>query len=73
MPNFDLNFYFQIQPSPVRSGANGCDPLTVQTGHSALNIAMGDASVRSFSPDVNPTTWAQMMLPADGQVVNLPE
>jgi prepilin-type N-terminal cleavage/methylation domain-containing protein len=71
MPNFDLNFFFQVRPSPVVSGAGGCNPLTVQTGHSAINVAMGDASVRSFSASLNTNTWALMMLPNDGQAVNL--
>ena len=66
-----LNFFFQIRPDPVRSGATGCDSLTVQTGHDTIHIAMGDASVRSFSPTFNRDMWALLMLPADGQPVTL--
>lgn len=64
-----LVFMFQIRPDPIQSGAIGCDSLTVQTGHDALNIAMGDCSVRSFSSSMDRMTWAALMLPSDGAVV----
>jgi prepilin-type processing-associated H-X9-DG protein len=69
----DLNFFFQIRPSPILSGVNGCDSNTVQTGHSALNVAMADGSVRSFDGSTDPNVWALLMLPNDGQAVNLDE
>jgi prepilin-type N-terminal cleavage/methylation domain-containing protein len=36
---------------------NGCDSLLTQTAHDAMNVGMGDGSVRSVSPSVSPTTW----------------
>jgi prepilin-type N-terminal cleavage/methylation domain-containing protein len=36
---------------------NGCDSLLTQTAHDAMNVAMGDGSVRSVSPSVSPRTW----------------
>jgi hypothetical protein len=75
MPNptssFTLNFFFQIQPNPVKTGGGGCDSMTVQSGHTVLNVALGDASVRSFSASLDHNTWAALMLPNDGQPVQL--
>ncbi len=36
---------------------NGCDSLLTQTAHDAMNVAMGDGSVRSVAPSVSPRTW----------------
>lgn len=69
--NLTLNFFFQVRPDPIRSGATGCDSLTVQTGHDTLCAAMGDASVRSFSASLDRNVWALLMLPSDGRPVNL--
>ena len=69
--NLGLNFFFQVRPDPIRTGATGCDSLTVQTGHTTLCAAMGDASVRSFSASLNHNTWALLMLPNDGQAVTV--
>src|SRR5262249_51033544 len=71
----DLNFYFQIQPVPRSAascpkGAECCDSLTVQTGHSALNVALADASVRSLTRGMSADTWRQALLPRDGEVMH---
>lgn len=71
--NPDLNFYFQIKPSVVASGGNGCNSLTAQTSHAAINVAMGDGTVRSFTSSCSLNNWLGMMLPADGMTVNLNE
>ena len=74
-PNPSLNpnliFNFQIRPSPTSTGADGCDNLTVQSGHQTLQIAMGDGSVRSVSPSLDINTWAFLLLPMDGNPVSL--
>jgi hypothetical protein len=70
----DLNFYFQIRPLPKAPsacppGADCCDSMTAQTGHSALNVALADGSVRSVTKGVSPNTWRQAMLPRDGEAM----
>jgi prepilin-type processing-associated H-X9-DG protein len=72
--NPDINFGFQIRPLPKSqtacpTGFDCCNVMTVQTGHTALNVAMADGSVRSVFSDVSLDTWAAVMLPKDGQVV----
>lgn len=69
-PTSGLNFFFQIRPDPVKSGATGCSSLTVQTGHDSMIVAMGDASVRTFSASFAPAMWANLMLPNDGNAVS---
>ncbi len=68
-PNLGLNFFFQIRPNPNASGANGCNSLTVQSGHTVLNIAMGDGSVRTVSSSMDRAVWMYSMLPYDGVAV----
>lgn len=66
LANFELNFYFQIQPTPSK-----CDSLTVQTGHSLLNVAMGDGSVHAVAQGFDPNAWAALLLPTDGTPVSI--
>ncbi len=35
----------------------GCTSLLTQTAHDAMNVGMGDGSVRSVSPSISPRTW----------------
>jgi len=65
---------FQIRPNPMAKGTaanpgepQGCSSLTAQTGHHAMNIAMGDGSVRTVAEGMSPDTWLRLMLPTDGQ------
>jgi len=72
--NPDLNFLFQIKPMPKSvtqcpAGADCCNVMTVQSGHSGLNVALADGSVRVVNAGVSPTTWRSVMLPNDGSVV----
>jgi Tfp pilus assembly protein FimT len=61
-PNIQI---MQIRPNmtpptgaPVATtDPNGCDSLLTQTAHSAMNVGMGDGSVRSVSASVSPRTW----------------
>jgi hypothetical protein len=36
---------------------NGCSSLLTQTAHDAMNVGMGDGSVRSVAPSISPRTW----------------
>lgn len=56
---------FQINPSEAQ-----CDPYGTQTAHkAAMTVAMGDASVRGVSALVSKTTWINVQLPGDGNVL----
>lgn len=69
-PDANLNFLFQIRPNPKSTGADGCNSLTAQTGHSALNVALGDGSVRGVTLPMTADNWMSVMLPRDGNPVN---
>mgnify|MGYP006277368567 CR=1 FL=1 len=57
---------FQVSPNWVR----GCDGARAQTPHyGGMNVTLADASVRAVGGDVDPTTWANVCHPADGQAV----
>ncbi len=62
----DLNLMFQIRPHPTKIGAAGCNVLTAQTGHSAMNVALLDGSVRAVDANISASTWLSAMLPRDG-------
>jgi len=71
-PTPTMNFMFQVRPQTYPSaqcpaGASCCNNLTVQSGHSGLNVALADGSVRSMAPTLSSTTWLRAMLPNDGQ------
>ncbi|MBA4063150.1 MAG: hypothetical protein C0501_05450 [Isosphaera sp.] len=70
-PGPDVTFMFQVRPlakapNQCPAGADCCNSLTVQTGHNALNIALGDGSVRSLQAGMNPEAWRRLMMPRDG-------
>jgi prepilin-type N-terminal cleavage/methylation domain-containing protein len=71
----DVTIMFQIQPIPkpfasCPAGATCCNSLTVQSGHATLTIAMADGSVRSVSNRISTTTWGNLMMPRDGNVID---
>ncbi len=73
--NPDLQFMFQVRPipKPAASCPKGqicCNSLTVQTGHTAMNVALGDGSVRAFRGEMDPVQWRRALLPRDGEPVN---
>jgi prepilin-type N-terminal cleavage/methylation domain-containing protein len=75
-PSFapDLVFLYQIQPlarapGNCTAGKECCNSLTVQTGHTALNVCMADGSVRSVGRGVSLDTWRAVLLPRDGQTI----
>lgn len=73
-PDSQLNMMFQIKPatypaSRCPAGKECCNVLTVQSGHTVLNVAMMDGSVRSVSRGVSEETWRRAMVPDDGETL----
>jgi prepilin-type N-terminal cleavage/methylation domain-containing protein/prepilin-type processing-associated H-X9-DG protein len=57
---------FQVRPVPYST----CDWSVPQAAHTnGINVCMGDGSVRFVGSSINPTTWALVNDPQDGQVV----
>lgn len=49
---------FQVQPTPFTGATSTCDPYRAQTPHSSvMHACLGDASVRSITSSISPTTW----------------
>jgi prepilin-type N-terminal cleavage/methylation domain-containing protein len=60
------NSPFEISPNPLTA----CVGTETQAGHAgAMNIVMGDASVRGVVSGITNKTWEIACYPADGQVV----
>ena len=60
------NSPFEISPNPFTA----CVVAETQSGHpGAMNIVMGDASVRGVTSGISNKTWEIACYPADGQVV----
>lgn len=71
LPN---TFLFQAQPlaktaSQCPPGKECCSRWQAQSIHSAMHVALMDASVRAVSPSVSQDTWTLLMLPRDGKQV----
>jgi prepilin-type N-terminal cleavage/methylation domain-containing protein len=76
--DFGLNWYgqgntlmFQVRPLPrdydhCPVGADCCDNWRAQTGHSSLQVAMADGSVRTIASAISQQTWDRAMLARDG-------
>ena len=56
---------FQVRPNP----AGGCNPCLPATGHAAMNVCMGDASVRGLAGGMDRLAWWALVTPAGGEVV----
>ena len=57
---------FQVQPNFMYN----CDPSRPQSAHmGGINVCMGDGSVRFAKQGINPTIWAYLNDPQDGQVI----
>lgn len=56
---------FQVQPNPV----GGCNPCLPATGHTVMNVCMGDASVRSLEKGMDRLAWWALVTPAGGEVI----
>jgi len=55
--------HFQVQPNP----AGGCNPCLPATGHTVMNMCMGDGSVRPLSSEIERATWWALVTPAGGE------
>jgi hypothetical protein len=69
LPN---TFRFQVKPvakdyANCPKGVECCSNWLAQTGHDAMNVAMGDGSVRSLSRNISAQTWSLLVLPRDGK------
>ncbi len=54
---------FQVQPP------NGtANPALASTAHNTMNVLLGDGSVRSLSPGIDPNTWWALCTPAQGDI-----
>ncbi len=65
MPMFGYAGYYQVfQSQPTEAQAL---PYYTQSPHSnVMNVALGDASVRSVNASMDPLTWQYAILPDDG-------
>ena len=63
---------FQVRPNPFNGADSACDGARAQTSHQAIQVVLGDASVRSLSASLDGTTWWQLLTPCDGAAVTLP-
>ena len=71
-----LIFMFQVRPLALPSGncptgQECCNSLTVQSGHAAMNVALGDGSVRTLREGMDPQQWRRALLPRDREPVDL--
>jgi prepilin-type N-terminal cleavage/methylation domain-containing protein len=69
-----LEFMFQVRPVPrshatCPTGADCCTVMTIQGGHTVVNVALADGSVRGLRGGMDPATWKRLMLPRDGEVI----
>jgi hypothetical protein len=61
------NSKFQVQPLPY---TRNCDVFRASTPHSgAMNVCLGDASVRTLSAGMSGTTWWAACTAAGGEVL----
>jgi prepilin-type N-terminal cleavage/methylation domain-containing protein len=60
---------FQVRPTPYLSSTN-CNFQSPSTPHTAgMQTLLGDGSVKSVAPTVNPLTWWLALVPNDGMTM----
>jgi prepilin-type N-terminal cleavage/methylation domain-containing protein len=62
-----INLYQQFQVNPIEALCDSCMPQGTHTA--AMNITMGDASVRSLATGVSFITWWAAVTPQGGEVL----
>jgi hypothetical protein len=65
---------FQVQPAnPVATANNGgqCDRRLANTPHNAMQVALGDGSVRSITSGIAAAIWAAALTPEGGEALTL--
>jgi prepilin-type N-terminal cleavage/methylation domain-containing protein len=60
---------FQVRPTPFLGANSQCDGAKASTAHYAMQVVMGDGSVRSLKASLDATTWWNLMTPTDGNVL----
>ena len=60
---------FQVQPANFDWNPGPCDKRLASTPHAAINVALGDGSVRVVSQNVSTTTWAAALTPAGREIL----
>jgi prepilin-type N-terminal cleavage/methylation domain-containing protein len=63
---------FQVNPTPWVGSASKCDGARASTPHQAMNVLLGDGSVRQLSGNIDGQTWWDLCTPADGKAVQVP-
>ncbi len=59
----------QFQPQPYTGPVSQCDPRLTQTAHAAIQVSMGDGSVRGVSTGVSGATWWAAVTPSGGETL----
>jgi hypothetical protein len=54
-------------PFQVNVTAVSCDIFVTQSAHAAMQVALGDGSVRSCAGDMSRNTWVRACTPDDGR------
>jgi prepilin-type N-terminal cleavage/methylation domain-containing protein len=62
---------FLVQPTPFTGANSKCDGARASTSHQAMQICLGDGSVRALSASISAVTWWNLCQPGDGNVINL--
>jgi prepilin-type N-terminal cleavage/methylation domain-containing protein len=62
---------FQVQPNPWTGPNSRCDGARASTSHQAMQVTLGDGSVRTLSAALPGQTWWNLCTPQDGAIVNL--
>jgi type II secretory pathway pseudopilin PulG len=60
-PSYLPEDYTMFQVRPALHGPGRCHKWRTQTPHLAMNVGMGDGSVRSVEGGISPLTWKQML------------
>ena len=60
---------FQVRPVPFLGASSKCDGAKASTGHNAMQVVLGDGSVRNLNENMAPQTWWDLMTPVDGRVL----
>jgi prepilin-type processing-associated H-X9-DG protein len=70
--NFGLDWYQMSNQNMFQDNPliEECDNWRAQSGHDGgMNVCLGDGSVRVVHPSISQSTWANALLPRDGQAL----
>ena len=62
---------FQVMPNPFTGPNSVCDGARASTPHAAIQVCLGDGSVRTLSASLPAQTWWNLCTPQDGNPINL--